>query len=74
MVRSSFFIIAPVRGFVKRKKSPAAGTCSGKRFVLSVHAALVDRGPRWPGRIAAARTRMEPPMYRMVVPVMTVED
>ena len=29
-------------------------------------------GARWPGRIAAAGTGMEPPMYRMVVPVLTV--
>ena len=42
-------------------------------LVLSVHAALGDRGPRWPGRIAAARIRMEPLRYRMVVPVLTVE-
>ena len=42
-------------------------------LVLSVHAALGDRGPRWPGRIAAARTRMEPRMYRMVVPMPLME-
>ena len=41
-------------------------------LVLSVHAALGDRGPCWPGRIAAARTRIEPRMYRMVVPVLMV--
>ena len=42
-------------------------------LVLSVHAALGDRGPRWPSRITAARTRMEPPMYRMVLPLPLVE-
>ena len=42
-------------------------------LVLSIHAALGDRVPRWPGRIAAARTRMEPPMYRIAVPLPPVE-
>ena len=42
-------------------------------LVLGVHAVLGDRGPRWPGRIAAARTRMELPMYRMVAPMPPVE-
>ena len=42
-------------------------------LVLSIHAVLGDRGPRWPGRIAAARTRMEPPMYSMVLPMPPVE-
>ena len=43
------------------------------RLVLSIHAALGDRGPRWPSRITAARTRMEPPMYRIAVPLPPVE-
>ena len=42
-------------------------------LVLSIHAALGDRGPRWPSRIAAARTRMEPPMYRIAVPLPPVD-
>ena len=42
-------------------------------LVLSVHAVLGDRESRWPSWIAAARTRMEPPMYRMVVPMPPVE-
>ena len=57
-------------GYSAVRRSPGINSCG---LVLSIHAALGDRGPRWPGRIAAARTRMELPMYTMVVPMPQVE-